>query len=251
MKKIVNWLTEKEIKSLYTSDYWNDVEIEKQKDWWIADGNYEKCLNHLKSSKLLYEFDNAKQYINEKGGSLKVLDIAAGIGWTSVLISKISNVKEVHAVEMSKHRIGILFEHSMKMLEGIESKVFRYLGNFYNLKLKDNSVDVVFMSQAFHHADKPLKLLLECDRVLKSNGRMILVGEPIINFKMLIRRFLSRLMKKRKFTLNFFELFPPEAVGGDHYYRKSDYYFLFQTIGYSVKHLVLENDSVIYIADKN
>jgi ubiquinone/menaquinone biosynthesis C-methylase UbiE len=251
MRKIKNWLSEEELKSIYTSSYWNDIEKEKEKKWWIEDGNYQECLDFLDSSKLLYEYQQSEKFIKDfSGESIKVVDLAAGIGWTSVLLSKLSNVKEVHAVEISKHRLDSLFEHSVKMLKGDGDKIFRYLGSFYNLQFDDKSIDVIYMSQAFHHADKPLKLLNECDRVLKDNGRIILVGEHFIGIKSIIRKFLANLIKRKKYTTNFYEMFTPDQELGDHYYRQSDYYFMFQSMGYSVKNLRLKNEKVIYIADK-
>jgi ubiquinone/menaquinone biosynthesis C-methylase UbiE len=252
MDKIINWLSKEQLKAIYTSSYWNDIEVEKKKEWWIADGNYKKCLDYLDSSKLLWEYQQSEQFI--KGFSeepIKIVDLAAGIGWTSVLLSKLSNVKEVHAVEVSKHRLGPLFEHSVKMLKGEGNKISRYLGSFYDLKFDENSIDVIYLSQAFHHAEKPLKLLIECDRVLKANGRIILVGEHVIGIKKIIRRFLSILIKQRKIATNFYEMFPPNNELGDHYYRQSDYYFMFESMGYSLKHKHLESENMIYIADKN
>lgn len=251
MQEIENWLSHEELESIYTSSYWNDIEEEKKKEWWIEDGNYKKCLDYLKSSKLLHEYQQSEKFINNfTGKSIKVADLAAGIGWTSVLLSKLPSVKEVHAVEISKHRLGSLFEHSVKMLQGESNKIFRYIGSFYDLKFDDKSIDIIYMSQAFHHADKPLKLLLECDRVLKDNGRIILVGEHYIGMKRIIRRFLSNLIKQRKITTNFYEMFTPDQVLGDHYYRRSDYYFMFGAFGYDVKHQHVKGENTIYIADK-
>ena len=251
MREIENWLSDEELKSIYTSSFWNNIEEEKKKEWWIEDGNYKKCLDYLNSSKLMYEYQESEKFIKEfSSESIKIVDLAAGIGWTSVLLSKLSNVKEVHAVEISKHRLGSLFEHSVKMLKGDSNKIFRYLGSFYDLKFDDKSVDIIYMSQAFHHADKPLKLLNECDRVLKDNGRIILVGEHFIGIKRIMRRFLANLIKRKEFTTNFYEMFTPDQELGDHYYRRSDYYFMFGSMGYSLKHQHLESENVIYIADK-
>ena len=188
MRDVVSQITEKQLENIYTSEYWNDINEEKKKEWWIEDGNYKRCLNFLNQS-LMTEYKSSETFINNyNGDNIKVADLAAGIGWTSVLISKLKKVKEVHSVEISKHRIGILFENSVKMLLGEENKLFRYLGSFYDLKFGDNSIDIVYMSQAFHHADAPLKLLYECDRVLKDNGRIILVGEHYIGIKRILIR---------------------------------------------------------------
>lgn len=251
MREIQYWLSDEQLESIYTSAYWNDIDEEKKKEWWIEDGNYENCIKFLHSSKLLDEYEESQKFIGNMGRqSLRIADLAAGMGWTSVLLSKLPEVAEVHAVEISKHRLGLLFEHALKMLSGNGDKIFRYLGSFYKLGFQDNSMDVVYMSQAFHHADKPLNLLVECDRVLKSRGRIILVGEHYIGAKRILRRFFSELIKRRKLTFDFYRLFPTDHSDGDHFYKKSDYYFMFSAMGYRVKHVALKNNKVIYIADK-
>ena len=145
MREIKSWITDEELSFITTSSYWNDVEEEMKKPMWIVDGDYKKCLNYLKSSKLLYEYQIAEKFVKEfSGRDLKIADIAAGIGWTSALLSKLPFVEEVHAVDISKHRLGSLFEHSIKMISGEEKKIYRYLGNFYDLRFDDKSMDIIF-----------------------------------------------------------------------------------------------------------
>ena len=250
MREVINWLKDEELKNIYTQDYWNNTELEKTKEFWIENGNYDVCLKHL-NKYLINEYECSEKYIQNYGGdNIKVADLASGIGWTSTLISKIGKVKEVHSVEFSKHRIGILFEECVKMLSGDEKKLFRYLGSFYDLKFENESIDILYLSQAFHHADAPIKLLVECERVLKKNGRIILVGEHFISSKMIIRRFISNLIRKKSISFNFYDLFPADNILGDHYYRVSDYFFMFSSLGFSLKYEKLNNGAVIYVADK-
>lgn len=252
MREIENWISNEELKLIYTSSYWNDIEEEKKKEWWIEDGDYEKCVNYLKSSGLLYEYEQSEKFINNfKRNTVEIADLASGIGWTSALLSKLPKVKYVHAVEISEHRLDSLFEHSVKMLSGDSNKIFRYLGSFYDLKFDDNSIDIIYLSQAFHHADQPLKLLYECDRVLKDDGRIILVGEHYIGIKRIVKRFLKVLITQKKVITNFYELFQAHPIMGDHHYRRSDYYFIFNSMGYLLRYEDLKNGHLIYIADKN
>jgi ubiquinone/menaquinone biosynthesis C-methylase UbiE len=251
MRNVISWLSDEELNKIYTSEYWNDIEEEKKKEWWIEDGNYEKCKNYLQTSSLLHEYEMSEVFItNFKRENIKIADLASGIGWTSALISKIKNVEEVHSVEISKHRIHSLFEHSIKMLSGDSAKIWRYLGSFYDLKFDNNSLDIIYMSQAFHHSDAPLKLLHECDRVLKEDGRIILVGEHYIGIKKIIKGFLRNTLKKRKPDFNFYNIFEPDPILGDHYYRVSDYQFMFNSMGYTLHYQKLSNGNVIYVADK-
>lgn len=253
MDQITRWLSTEEIDGIFSSAFWNDVEVEKLKEWWIDDRNPGRSTDYLVTSGLLDEYHFAERLIVEEaiGDGLDVLDLAAGVGWTSALLSKLPCVKYVHAVEISAHRLGELFEKWSALLKAEGHKIRRYLGSFYDLKFPNACMDVVFMSQAFHHAHSPLRLLLECDRVLKKGGRIVLVGEHHITSWMFMRRVLANLIKKRRFSTNFYELFPSDNIGGDHYYRIADYYFLFGSLGYSLQHVLVPNScNFIFIAKK-
>jgi SAM-dependent methyltransferase len=246
-----SWLTEEQLRSIYTAAYWNDVEEEKKKEFWIADGNYQQCLDYLRGSGLLAEYEQAESCVRaHPGTSLRVADLAAGIGWTSALLSRLPSVAQVHAVEISRHRLGELFECSARMLCADESKLSRHLGSFYDLHFEDESIDIVFMSQAFHHAAKPLALLAECDRVLRKGGRILLVGEPYVGAAQIAKRFMVKLVRRGRVVTDFFELFPPDEKLGDHYYRRSDYYVMFRSMGYRLAHRFIDGSSVMYVADK-
>jgi SAM-dependent methyltransferase len=251
LSPVQRWLSDDELNVIYTSSYWNDIEAEKTKEWWIEDGSYERCRNYLEGSKLLLEYRQAELLVGEMPGrELQIADLAAGIGWTSALLSRLESVAAVHCVEISCHRLERLFPHSLAMFQGNGAKIRRYLGSFYELKLADGSIDAVFLSQAFHHADRPMKLISECDRILKPGGRIILVGEHWIRSGAVIRRFLTTLLRRRRFVTDFRSLFPPDPVFGDHYYRRSDYHLLFSTMGYRVRDQVAATGHLLYVADK-
>ena len=58
------------------------------------------------------------------------------------------------------------------------------------------------------------------------------------------------MIRKRKVVTNFHEMFKPDQILGDHYYRCSDYDFIFGTLGYNLKYRRLKAEQVIYVADK-
>lgn len=251
LKPIQKWLNYDELENIYSSKYWNNLEVEKGKIWNISNGDYTACLNYLNDKGLIDEFNDAEEVIKKINiKNLKVADLAAGIGWTSALLSKNKNIAEVHAVEISEHRIEELFEHSIKMMKGREEKIFRYVGSFYDLKFKSNSIDVVFLSQAFHHADRPFNLLIELNRVLKPGGMIILIGEHYFSPLKIIRGFFRYFLQKGKITLNFRKIFPAEDELGDHYYSIAQYDFFFQHIGYSFNVKKAKTGNAMYFATK-
>jgi ubiquinone/menaquinone biosynthesis C-methylase UbiE len=250
LEAVQSWLSDSQMRAIYTSQYWNDIEAEQHKEWWIEDGDYDKCRRYLASSGLLDEFRQAEAFVATAGSQLQVADLAAGIGWTSVLLSRMPNVAAVHAVEISRHRLERLFPHAVVMLSGEARKIRRYLGSFYDLQLPAASMDVVFLSHAFHHADRPLHLLVECDRVLKPGGRMVVSGEHRIDAPAVMRRCLAVLLRQRRLITDFRQLFPPDPLLGDHYYRHSDYRSLFDALGYRLQQRLAPSGSVLYVADK-
>lgn len=251
MTDVLRWLSDGDLNGLYTAAYWNDIEEERKKPWWIEDGEYDECRRYLAETGLMREYQLAEAFIRDiPRDGLKVMDLAAGIGWTSALLSKIDRVAEVHCVEMSSHRLERLFPHSIAMFQGSGAKIHRYLGSFYDLRMPEQSMDVVFLSQAFHHAHRPIRLMTECDRILKPGGRIVVVGEHRIGVHRVVSRFFSTLLRKGRIVTDFHDLFPPDPTLGDHYYRRSDYYLLFGAMGYRLQHRAAPTGNMIYVADK-
>ncbi len=252
---IERWLDERTLNSIYSAQYWNDLAAERTKEWWIADGDeaaYVRLGTYLEESGLMEDYRVAEPYISTMAESrLAIADLASGIGWTSSLLSKLPNVGRVHAVEISQHRLELLFPQAVEMFGGNWTKISRNLGSFYELKFDTKSLDVVFLSSAFHHAENPLRLLTEIDRVLKPGGRLILIGETHISRWSAARRVAKILLVQRRLTTNFFELFPPDNELGDHYYRRSDYYFFAQMLGYKVlKYSVQRRNTAVVVQEK-
>ncbi|MBF0380670.1 MAG: class I SAM-dependent methyltransferase [Magnetococcales bacterium] len=254
MRPLKVLLSKTELQNIYTNEYWNSIEEEKKKEWWIVDGNYEECIKSLHDNGSIKEFEMARKesgLLDGKEG-LKVLDVAAGVAWTSAVLTNQKNIAEVHAIEISKHRIGELTEHAFKMFPSDDSKFFRYLGSFYDNKQPDDYFDYIIISKAFHHANQPLHLLLECDRVLKNGGKIIIVGEHPASYWMIFKKFLSLIIKKRRFSTNFYEFMTPNRILGDHFFRVSDYHFMFNSMGYSLTKTDLpEFGNVYFIGTKH
>jgi SAM-dependent methyltransferase len=252
---IVKWLDEGSLNTIYSSQYWNDLAEEKTKQWWIADGTdtaFARLRDYLDASGMMESYAMAERYLAQlpqKG--LVIADIASGIGWSSSLLSKLPNVAQVHAVELSQHRLELLFPQAVRMFNGAPDKLHRNLGSFYQMGFADQSMDVVFISAAFHHASNALKLLTEMDRILKPGGKLILVGENFVGSVAIARRIVKTLLKERRLCTNFYELFPPDDVAGDHYYRVSDYHMFLQMLGYRLLEVgVQKNTMAAFIAEK-
>ena len=154
-------------------------------------------------------------------------------------------------VEFSKHRISKIAPRLLNHYKINPNKIELYYGSFYNLKIEDNSLDVVILCQAFHHAEFPNQLLIEIKRVLKQNGKLLIIGEHYFHIleisKRIIKHFIKWLINykqirtKSKFFPNWRYLFPPSKEKGDIHYSKSQYRIIFSNNGYFHKRYIFYN----------
>lgn len=239
---IINWLSDTELEKIFSARYWNLENEEKKKQWYVLDGDI-RNLNDFCNKEGGY-FDEYKSIFDfTKNMGLDIhgvgIDLAAGTGWATALLSRIEAVKQIYALDISKHRLfkiaPIVFNH----FEANQNKITRVIGNFLDIKLPNNSVDFCFMSSAFHHADNPYKLLSEIYRVLKPGGLVITMGEKPILLHALIKKFIKNIIKivapfafdkKAVYKLfpRFAELYPPDPEDGEHYYCINDYFKIFE-----------------------
>jgi len=249
--EIEYWITHPEDNRILSSKYWNDEKEEEKKDWYILDGNTEKLMKYLKvESTLFKEYESITRYAEARHCHVRGsgIDIAAGVCWTTALLSRISVVEKIYALEISYHRLVKIAPAVFKLFHASTSKIIRVLGNFYSLKIPDESMDFCFMSQAFHHASEPHELLSELKRVLKPNGFILIIGEDPISDLRYVKAFMKNLVKLGMSSLGFktnatkkifpriSDLFPVDKVTGDHHYHIRDYRRIFREEGFELKH---------------
>lgn len=247
--EIQYWLSDKDLDNIYSGQYWNNEEEEKKKELYILDGNSQKLIKYLKESTTCYkEFESVVEFALRNNFKLQGigLDLAAGVCWTTALLSQLDSVEKIFAIDISRHRLLKIAPSVLDLFKAHGNKIVRVIGSFYDLKLPDQSVDFCFMSQAFHHADDPYRLLCEIKQVLKPSGVVLIIGEtPIYTFDF-IKTYIKNLIKivlplkrvrKRvvyKIFPKFNDLFYPDNASGDHFYRIGDYSRIFQQAGFQL-----------------
>ncbi len=263
---IEHWLTDEQIAQIEYSDYWNDEEVEKSKEWYILDGNFSKMETHLKRTGLSSDLERCVRTLETDFGRRLVgtgIDLAAGNLWAAHYIFALGEIEKLYCLEMSKHR---LFKLGPKVLDyyGVpKQKVVLVCGSFYDVHLENQSLDFVLLAEAFHHAGDPLRLLSEIDRTLKPDGVVIVIGEHVVEYfpaylKHVIKFLISRTMPeklqqilfRRTFQVEEFmifpstsKLFPPHPILGDHRHTTRDYKSMFSKYGFRVKCLRGENST--------
>lgn len=112
------------------------------------------------------------------------LDLGCGTGEMLKLILQKESGKELYGIDLSE-----------KMLHVAKSKlperVKLLLGDSESLPFADNTFDVVYCNDSFHHYPAPQNVLREVHRVLKQGGTFLmgdcwqpLIGRAIMNFYM-------------------------------------------------------------------
>ncbi|MHB1561608.1 MAG: class I SAM-dependent methyltransferase [Isosphaeraceae bacterium] len=102
-----------------------------------------------------------------------VADVGAGTGFfTRLFAEKVGPSGKVYAVDISKPFLKHIAEDAKKNhLDQIET----VLGSQDATNLPENSVDVVFLSDVYHHFEKPEKSLASIHRALRPGGKLVVI----------------------------------------------------------------------------
>ncbi len=109
---------------------------------------------------------------------LTVADLGSGEGLLSELLAR--RCKKVIAVDNSEKMVTFGANKAKK--NGLKNLEFR-LGNLQEPPIDPQSVDLVILSQALHHAPEPAKALAGAHRLLKPGGQIMILDLLKHNFE--------------------------------------------------------------------
>ena len=101
---------------------------------------------------------------------LVVADLGAGEGLLSELLAR--RCKKVIAVDNSEKIVE--FGAAKAKKNNLKNLEFRQ-GDLQNPPIDPNSVDLVILSQALHHADEPVKAVAAAHKLLKPHGQILIL----------------------------------------------------------------------------
>jgi ubiquinone/menaquinone biosynthesis C-methylase UbiE len=103
----------------------------------------------------------------------KVYDLACGQGYFSNIFAHIG--ANVVASDVSKKLIEIAKKNSKPASAG-EGKISFYITAAHRAQfLKDNSIEIIVIVLAIQNIENVNEVLIECKRILKNNGRIVMV----------------------------------------------------------------------------
>jgi ubiquinone/menaquinone biosynthesis C-methylase UbiE len=108
----------------------------------------------------------------------KVIDLGAGTCWATARISKVQEVEEVVALDMSERFLTTVGDRVITQLSGNRKKIRFAVSSFNDIPLDSDYFDCAFLIAAIHHSVTPLRTLTEALRVLKPNGSLVVIEAP-------------------------------------------------------------------------
>jgi ubiquinone/menaquinone biosynthesis C-methylase UbiE len=104
---------------------------------------------------------------------MAVADIGAGTGLFTMLFAKaVKPGGRVYAVDISTASIELI-EKTAKA-QGVDN-VTAILGDGTGVGLADASVDLAYLSDVYHHFERPAQTLAAIRRAIKPGGRMVVI----------------------------------------------------------------------------
>lgn len=102
-----------------------------------------------------------------------IVDVGAGTGFFLKLLNeKLGDAGKLYAVDISPGFVD--FMKARKKAENL-NKLTVIKGDDDSTNLKDNSVNIVFLCDTYHHFDNPKEMLKDLKRILRSGGYMYVV----------------------------------------------------------------------------
>ena len=109
---------------------------------------------------------------------LVIADLGAGEGLLRELVPR--RAKKVIAVDNSDKIVAFGVRKAKKM--GLKNLEFR-LGDLQNPPIEPQSVDLVILSQALHHAEEPVRAVNAAHRILRPGGQILVLDLLRHNFE--------------------------------------------------------------------
>lgn len=220
--------------------------------WQVDDTkeSFERLLRHLeKKTRIKPYFEEALRHldidsVNFPAGAV-VIDMGAGISWTSGMLACYDKVKRVYAVDPSENRL----RHAQSVVRhfGVEDKVKIVVGTFLEPNVSEKA-DLFIMCASIHHCyDHQLEgLFKNVKHLLRPGGMVLLTNEHYVNWFWIFKRVLSYIRHfKNRSKLHYYplrNLRAPHPFGGEHWRTRGELEKIFADNGFMARFFVHDDD---------
>ncbi|MEQ8736024.1 MAG: class I SAM-dependent methyltransferase [Rhodospirillaceae bacterium] len=218
---MLNWLTETQ--DLYTRAGAADLQSK------IHEGMLEKFSTPEAANDFITSGRNAwrksavvrSQLVMGHSFQGKVLEIGAGSGWCSSLLSNIDEVQHIYCLDYDPVSVELLMPLVQKSFGANPKKIERVLGSYNDMPLQDE-IDLVISIGALHHAENLVACLSSCFSALKPGG-WLFATEPAYYDSESNSDILKRYKTEDPNALKKYGKITKHEDNSDHYYRISEY----------------------------
>jgi ubiquinone/menaquinone biosynthesis C-methylase UbiE len=164
------------------------------------------------------------------------LELGSGCSAISVELAKNNkNIEKIYAVELVPN---IIQNAAVKLIEinKVSDKVIPVLGNFDDIKLKDQTVDFVVEWDSLHHSFNLERTIQESSRVLKQGGQLFAIDRSHWKISRKRKAELENQIYSKEFLLNIgldINKVFTRAENGEHEYLLSEYLNALRKAGFS------------------
>jgi len=233
MNKIINWKAYEDSENIRTGS----VELQTSLHERVYAPIFQKkemAQQWLKSGRTYWRMTilNKFEYFINKSISGKIIEIGAGTGWCSAILSQKKDVNEIYSLDYDPYCVIQLMPQVHIVLNANISKINYVYGSFNKIPL-ENYFDLVISIGTLHHSENLTKTLEECYKILKPGG-YLLASEPL-EFN-----YMSQEIEKGKeesFDKNAQFKYGKEIKlkeNSDHYYRLCQYEASAYSAGFNV-----------------
>lgn len=146
-----------------------------------------------------------------------ILEIGAGSGWFSSLLSTVPEVEKVYCMDYDPVSVQMLMPLVQKSIGANSQKIERVIGSFNNIPLTDE-LDMVVSIGAIHHSEHLFSTLEACFKALKPGG-WLFASEPVYFDSESNAEILARYKKEDPTSLAKYGRVTKHEDNSDHYYR--------------------------------
>ena len=161
------------------------------------------------------------QHVMRRTYAGTILEIGAGSGWCSSLLSTIPGVEKIYCSDYDPVSVQHLMPQVQKTLGAASHKIQRALGSFNSLPLADEA-DVVISIGALHHSENLYVTMKECFKALKPGGWLV-ATEPTLPDSETNHQLQARYKKEDPGSIKKYGRVTLHEENSDHYYRLSEY----------------------------
>ena len=105
----------------------------------------------------------------------KGADLGSGTGVAACIMSKLDEVEEILAVEISEPFVRQVMPVVFRENAAKQEKIQRVVGDFSLLQVEDETLGFITEIDAFHHSESLPATLVECWRVLRPGGAILAI----------------------------------------------------------------------------